>query len=620
MTIWTNEIKELDKIYESFKGHIPDIVKEMEQLIKTDDPNVVMLYSRRCLEVIVTDLCEIELKRPRKTEPLKGIIDKLNSEEKVPGHIITSMLSLNSMATYGTHPKDFDPEQVKPVLNNLAIIIRWYLKYKDFKIVSKTETVAEEKKTEYKKPVEPVKEAASPKRSMVMKVPLIILGIIIMAFIIINFITNYIRKGQLGEKIKWTGEVTIDQRDNKIYKVVRIGEQVWMAENLKATKYTDGTDIPKVTDKTKWNNLNTPAYCWYNNDGRNYGVTYGPLYNWFTVNTGKLCPAGWHVPSYAEWRALTEFLGDSISWTREVAGNKLKEAGNIHWAYNDTINATDDYKFSALPGGGRTIYGVFYDIGESGNWWSSTEDPYSKGDAQNVEMNSIYSSITHIQQYKQSGMSVRCLQDTYISDIDNNSYKTVNIGNQVWMAENLKTTRLNDGTPILPGKIDSSVLYQETYEPGYFSYDDQPGQKANFGALYNWYAVNTGKLCPTGWHVPSEEEWTRLNQYLGGDSIAGGRLKESGINNWVSPNKGATNSSGFTALPGGYVGGGYNNIGYGSYFWSSTVYVDGAGEESPTIARGKEIYTYKSSINDIIKGRETGMSVRCIKDGGLKSR
>jgi TolB-like protein len=97
-----------------------------------------MLYSRRCLEVIVTDLCECELRRPRKTEPLKGIIDKLNSEEKVPSHIITSMHSLNSLSTYGTHPKDFDPEQVKPVLNNLAIIIKWYLKYKDFKIISKS--------------------------------------------------------------------------------------------------------------------------------------------------------------------------------------------------------------------------------------------------------------------------------------------------------------------------------------------------------------------------------------------------------------------------------------------------------------------------------------------------
>ena len=131
MIIWSGEIKELEKLYESIKANLPVLVKELEQLIKTEDANVVMLYSRRCLEVIVTELCECELKRPRKTEPLKGIIDKLNSEEKVPSHIITSMHGLNSLSTYGTHPKDFDPEQVKPVLSNLTIVIRWYLKYKE---------------------------------------------------------------------------------------------------------------------------------------------------------------------------------------------------------------------------------------------------------------------------------------------------------------------------------------------------------------------------------------------------------------------------------------------------------------------------------------------------------
>ena len=132
MTIWTAEIKELDNLKESFEGHLPEIEKELEQLIKTQDPNVVMLYSRRCLEVIITDLCECELKRPRKTEPLKGIIDKLNSEEKVSSHIITSMLGVNSLSNYGAHPKDFDPEQVKPVLSNLSVVLKWYLKYKDF--------------------------------------------------------------------------------------------------------------------------------------------------------------------------------------------------------------------------------------------------------------------------------------------------------------------------------------------------------------------------------------------------------------------------------------------------------------------------------------------------------
>jgi TolB-like protein len=134
MSIWTAELKELLRILESFRGKLPDLEKEMEQLIHSDDPNVLMLYSRRCLEVIITDLCECELKRSRKTEPLKGIIDKLNKEEKVPSHIITSMDGLNSLSTYGAHPKNFDPEQVKPVLNNLSIVTKWYLKYKGIEI------------------------------------------------------------------------------------------------------------------------------------------------------------------------------------------------------------------------------------------------------------------------------------------------------------------------------------------------------------------------------------------------------------------------------------------------------------------------------------------------------
>jgi len=149
MTIWSSEIKELEKLYESLKGQLTELVKELEQLIRTEDANVIMLYSRRSLEVIITDLCECELKRPRKTEPLKGIIDKLNKEEKVPSHIIASMHSLNSLSTFGTHPKDFDPEQVKPVLNNLVIIIKWYLKYKDFQIVGKQKSGEERYETNY---------------------------------------------------------------------------------------------------------------------------------------------------------------------------------------------------------------------------------------------------------------------------------------------------------------------------------------------------------------------------------------------------------------------------------------------------------------------------------------
>jgi len=132
MQIWSAEIKELESLYTSIKGRFPELEKELGQLIKFDDPNVILLYSRRCLEVIISDLSINELKKSRKTEPLKGIIDKLNHEEKVPEYIITSMHSLNDLSTFGAHPKVFDPEQVKPALLNLDIILKWYLKYKEF--------------------------------------------------------------------------------------------------------------------------------------------------------------------------------------------------------------------------------------------------------------------------------------------------------------------------------------------------------------------------------------------------------------------------------------------------------------------------------------------------------
>lgn len=146
MKIWSVEIKELEVLYTSIKGQFPDLEKELGKLIKADDENMVLIYSRRCLEVIITDLCESELKRPRKTEPLKGIIDKLNYEEKVPSHIITSMQNLNSLSTYGAHPKEFDPQQVRPVLINLATIIKWYLKYKNTHAISKPKEEKEKDK------------------------------------------------------------------------------------------------------------------------------------------------------------------------------------------------------------------------------------------------------------------------------------------------------------------------------------------------------------------------------------------------------------------------------------------------------------------------------------------
>jgi uncharacterized protein (TIGR02145 family) len=137
-----------------------------------------------------------------------------------------------------------------------------------------------------------------------------------------------------------------------------------------------------------------------------------------------------------------------------------------------------------------------------------------------------------------------------VTDIDGNVYNTVTIGDQVWMAENLKTTKLNDGTSI-SNAIDN-IAWASLSTPGYCWFINNRATYEIYGALYNWYAVYTDKLCPTGWHVPSNSEWTTLTDHLGGAEVAGGKLKESGSSHWASPNTGATNVTGFTALPGGY--------------------------------------------------------------------
>jgi uncharacterized protein (TIGR02145 family) len=161
---------------------------------------------------------------------------------------------------------------------------------------------------------------------------------------------------------------TVTDIDGNVYHAITIGTQVWMVENLKTTKYNDGTALPMVTGGTDWWATNTPAYCWYNNDQTNKN-TYGALYNWWAMNTGRLAPTGWHVPSETDWNTLFTYLGGA-----SVAGGPLKEIGIAHWI-SPNIGARNSYGFSALPGGHRDDYGGFHSIDTSGTWWSSTGGP-----------------------------------------------------------------------------------------------------------------------------------------------------------------------------------------------------------------------------------------------------
>ncbi|MCX6233151.1 MAG: fibrobacter succinogenes major paralogous domain-containing protein [Bacteroidetes bacterium] len=196
--------------------------------------------------------------------------------------------------------------------------------------------------------------------------------------------------------------------DGNVYQTVIIGTQVWMVENLKTTKYNDGTPIPLVTDGTNWWN-HTPEYCWYNNDIANKEI-YGALYNWFAVDTasngGKnIAPIGWHVPTEAEWTILTTYLGGD-----SLVGGKLKEKGTIHWLSPNT-SATNESGFTALPGGYREYTGSFYYIGDSGYWWSSSNHELYAQDAWCRHMNYYYSYAGRAYYGKQYGFSVRCVKD-----------------------------------------------------------------------------------------------------------------------------------------------------------------------------------------------------------------
>jgi uncharacterized protein (TIGR02145 family) len=203
--------------------------------------------------------------------------------------------------------------------------------------------------------------------------------------------------------------------DGYTYKTVKIGDQEWFAENLRTREYDDGSAIQEVTDHASWSGLTTGARCNYDNDARNV-ATYGRLYNWYAVDAGRgLCPSGWRIPSDEDWQDLEVFLGMSradVSLEGERGsgelsiGTKLKAKSG--WRGNG--NGTDDFGFSALPGGNRSFLpgDYVYNAGDYGYWWSSS--PVG-GNAWYRNLNDGLLSILRLQGDAREGFSVRCLRD-----------------------------------------------------------------------------------------------------------------------------------------------------------------------------------------------------------------
>jgi len=497
----------------------------------------------------------------------------------------------------------------------------------------------------------------------------------------------FIKESYRSNEIDYIVYGKMSDIDGNIYKTIKIGNQVWMAENLNVSHYCTGELIPQIKDSLLWSKLNNGAWCYYNND-IGIGSEYGKLYNGYTINDQRgLAPVGWHIPSKAEWDTLSKVVGGN--------GTKLKESGSTHWI-NSNDPATNSLGFSALPGGWRDCLsnGARYmSLQSSGYWWTCTSN------GQYIYSIVIESYNSYIQTNSWSicyGYSVRCIKDSSfsppvianivpkttligsiitingtgfglikgtsfvsfnhikatefinwsktqiivkvpdgveagklsitvegqqsndvdydifvfgtITDIDGNIYKTIPIGNQTWMAENLNVSRYRNGETI--PQIQDQEQWEKSTNGAWRYYNDDPANGTIYGKLYNWYAVNDPRgLAPSGWHVPSDNEWESLSTFVGGGSDAGGKLKETGTTHWLSPNTGATNEFGFSALPGGrYASSGYfNGIGTSAIWWTSTPH-------SATGAYGRSLGKDGSALNSGYTSNITGYSVRCIKD------
>jgi uncharacterized protein (TIGR02145 family) len=208
--------------------------------------------------------------------------------------------------------------------------------------------------------------------------------------------------------------------DGNTYKTIELGTQVWMAENLKTTRFKDGMVIPLVTENTIWSGTTSPAYSWYNNNEASNKNTYGALYNLYTVNTGKICPDGWHVPAKSEWtKLLNHLVTYGYNYDGSISVNRVAKAlaSSTGWESSDFQGAigNTDYPdkinisgFSALPGGYRNANGYYLKSGTYGYWWLSEVSDYF---GSFYYLDYSYSEALSYFTQKNYGMSIRCIKN-----------------------------------------------------------------------------------------------------------------------------------------------------------------------------------------------------------------
>jgi uncharacterized protein (TIGR02145 family) len=474
------------------------------------------------------------------------------------------------------------------------------------------------------------------------------------------------RKEWIGDKIRFkarlsscVSSVTYQGYD---YRVVSIGGQCWFAENLRSDRYRNGDPIPGNLSASQWSNTTSGAQAVYDNKPANLAA-YGRLYNWYAVKDRReLCPAGWRVPSIADWRGLGSSLGEMDFESSSMNDTSID---------SDAMNESNDSEFNEFMSGYRSLHGNYKYERKVGVWWSST--PF-QSNAYLYAIDSIRNVTTRATDgYSRNGLSIRCVQvsqpvqgctdpnfleynplatisdysckrpaivgctdDRYMefdpkSNVDDGScvhlvgcgpgsklvyhgesYSLVTIGERCWFSENLRSERYRNGQAI-PGGL-SDEQWVDVSNGAQAVYDNNPVSIRSNGRLYNWYAVSDSRsLCPVGWHVPDQRDWYELETALGvandeADFWGWPRSDQGDFLKSTSPAWNGKGTSGFKGLPSGFRGiyGEFAELGIDGYWWSATT----DGDHAVFYA----VYNEDSSLEHSEEDPRFGFSIRCVRD------
>ncbi len=450
--------------------------------------------------------------------------------------------------------------------------------------------------------------------------------------------------------------------DGNVYSTVTLGGQVWMTENLKVRHYRNGDAIDTWLSDPEWETHLSGAYAINVYSEANTDSSF--LYNGYAVfDPRNIAPPGWHVPTDDDIQQLELYLGMSESDVESTGmrgtseGGMLKEGGIGHWNEEncgspvcpDGMEGCNCSGFTALPDGYRSDNGGSFSFQGMYFWmWSSSESSSTHAWLRKLEY--LESKISRYADNKHLGLTIRCVKDVPVTiigctdlaalnynpeatedssncvyvhdtyDYEEFTYRSVMIGDQEWMVDNLRVTQYRDGSPI-PNVIDFSEWHGLS-TGAWSEYNNEPNLGNIYGKLYNWYAVDDDhNIAPVGWHVPTDEEWMELEMRLGmsleeaqGEGYRGtnegGKLKIAVDNYWDIPNVAATNESGFSGLPGGgrsNLDGQYINLGFSGSFWSITNY-------DSDEAWARHLFYDRSEVYRGHNYKRDGFSIRCIKN------